>query len=170
MGELRRKTRQLWKLIWKLMTIIDDQLMISEFILYLTLFYFLWCCLQCLSYIRNSDLFRKRVLCLLGNIFCQWFVNCWQRGGYQVVNCIRDFEENGLWHFNDRQQWICLIFVKLKWFGYLYGGWMFSESVLAGLPFPSRQYFSVILLQEPFQLMSKFTRYRLYIFSDTVCC
>ena len=46
---------------------------------------------------------------------------------------------------------------------------MFSECVLAGLPFPSRQYwfailsFRVILLLEPSQLMSKFTRHRLYI-------
>ena len=32
---------------------------------------------------------------------------------------------------------------------------MFSVSVLAGLPFPSRQSFRVILLLEPFQLMSK---------------
>ena len=47
---------------------------------------------------------------------------------------------------------------------------MFSESVLAGLPFPSRQSFSVILLLEPFQLMSKFTRHRLFIFSDHVYC
>ena len=40
-----------------------------------------------------------------------------------------------------------LVFVKLKWFGYLYGGWMFSESVLAGLPsFPSRQISSWSLL------------------------
>ena len=38
---------------------------------------------------------------------------------------------------------------------------MFSESVLAGLP--SRQSFRVILLLEPFQLMSKFRRNRLYI-------
>ena len=51
-------------------------------------------------------MFRKRVLCLLGSIFCLWFVICWQKGGYQIVNCIRDFEENGLWHFNDRQRWI----------------------------------------------------------------
>ena len=144
------------------MTIIDDRLMISVFILFLTLFYFVWCCLQCL--------FRKQVLCLLGSIFCLWFVTCWQRGGYQVVNCIGDFEENGLWRFNDRQQWIALVFMKLKWFGYLYGGWMFSESVLVGFPFPSRQSFRVILLLEPFQLMSKFTRHRLYIFSDHVYC
>ena len=34
---------------------------------------------------------------------------------------------------------------------------MFSESVLAGLPFPSRQSYRVTLLLEPFQLMSKFT-------------
>ena len=47
---------------------------------------------------------------------------------------------------------------------------MFSESVLAGLPFPSRQFFKIILLLEPFQLMSKFTRYRLYIFSDHGYC
>ena len=47
---------------------------------------------------------------------------------------------------------------------------MFSESVLAGLSFPSRQSFRVILLLEPFQLMSKFTRQRLYIFSDHVYC
>ena len=48
---------------------------------------------------------------------------------------------------------------------------MFSESVLAGLPFPTRQSFRVILLLEPFQLlMSKFTRHRLYIFSDHVYC
>ena len=40
---------------------------------------------------------------------------------------------------------------------------MFSVSVLAGLPFPSRQSFRVILLLEPFQLMSKFARHRLYI-------
>ena len=39
---------------------------------------------------------------------------------------------------------------------------MFSESVLASLPFPSRQSFRVILLLEPFQLMSKFTQ-TLYI-------
>ena len=39
-----------------------------------------------------------------------------------------------------------LVFVKLKWFGYLYGGWMFNESFLAGLPFPSRQSFRVIAL------------------------
>ena len=47
---------------------------------------------------------------------------------------------------------------------------MFSESVLAGLPFPSRQCFRVILLLELFQLMSKFTRHRFYIFSDHVYC
>ena len=47
---------------------------------------------------------------------------------------------------------------------------MLSESVLAGLPFPSRQSFMVILLVEPFQLMSKFTRHGLYIFSDHVYC
>ena len=47
---------------------------------------------------------------------------------------------------------------------------MFSESVLAGLPFLSRQFFRVILLLEPFQLMSKFTRHRLYIFSNHVYC
>ena len=35
---------------------------------------------------------------------------------------------------------------------------MFNVSVLAGLPFPSRQSFRVILLLEPLQLMSKFTR------------
>ena len=40
---------------------------------------------------------------------------------------------------------------------------MFSENVLAGLTFPSRQSFRIILLLEPFQLMSKFTRHRLYI-------
>ena len=40
---------------------------------------------------------------------------------------------------------------------------MFSVSVLAGLPFPARQSFGVILLLEPFQLMSKFTRHSLYI-------
>ena len=45
---------------------------------------------------------------------------------------------------------------------------MFSESVLAGLPFPSRQSFRVILLLVPFQLMSKFTTHILYIFSDHV--
>ena len=45
---------------------------------------------------------------------------------------------------------------------------MFSESVLAGLSFPSRPSFRVILLLEPSQLMSKFTRHRLYIFSDHV--
>ena len=63
-----------------------------------------------------------------------------------------------------------LVFMKLKCFGYLYGGWMFSESVLAGLPFPLRQSFRVILLLEPFQLMSKFTRHRLYILSDRAYC
>ena len=47
---------------------------------------------------------------------------------------------------------------------------MFRESVLAGLPFPSRQSFRVILLLEPFQLMSKFIRHILYIFSDHVYC
>ena len=47
---------------------------------------------------------------------------------------------------------------------------MFSESVLAGLPFPSRQSFRVILLLEPFQLRSNFTRHRLFIFSDHVYC
>ena len=47
---------------------------------------------------------------------------------------------------------------------------MFSESVLTGLPFPSRQSFVVILLLEPFQLMSKFTKHRLYILSDRVYC
>ena len=47
---------------------------------------------------------------------------------------------------------------------------MFSESVLAGLPFLSRQSFRVNFLLEPFQLMSKFTRHRLYIFSDHVYC
>ena len=47
---------------------------------------------------------------------------------------------------------------------------MFSESVLAGLPFPPRQSFRVILLLEYFQLMSKFTRPRLDIFSDHVYC
>ena len=46
---------------------------------------------------------------------------------------------------------------------------MFSESVLAGLPFPARQSFRVILLLEPFQLMNKFTRHRL-ILSDHVYC
>ena len=40
---------------------------------------------------------------------------------------------------------------------------MFSECVLAGLPFPSRQSFRVILLLEPLQLMSKFTKHRLNI-------
>ena len=40
---------------------------------------------------------------------------------------------------------------------------MFSVSVLAGLPFPSRQSFRAILLLEPFQLMSKFARHRLSI-------
>ena len=40
---------------------------------------------------------------------------------------------------------------------------MFSVSVLAGLPFPSRQSFKVVLLLEPFQLMSKFTKHRLNI-------
>ena len=63
-----------------------------------------------------------------------------------------------------------LVFVKLKLFGYLHGGWMLSESVLVGLPFPSRQSFRVNLLLEPFQLMIKFTRHRLYIFSDHVHC
>ena len=47
---------------------------------------------------------------------------------------------------------------------------MFSENVLAGLPFPSRMSFRVILLLEPFQLMSKFTKHRLKIFSDQVYC
>ena len=47
---------------------------------------------------------------------------------------------------------------------------MLSESVLAGLPFPSRQSFRVTLLLELFQLMSKFTRHRLYILSDHVYC
>ena len=47
---------------------------------------------------------------------------------------------------------------------------MFSESVLAGLPFPSRQSFGVILLLEPFQLMSRFTRHRLCILSDHDYC
>ena len=47
---------------------------------------------------------------------------------------------------------------------------MLSESVLAGLPFPSRQSFRVILLLEPFQFLSKFTRHRLYILSDHVYC
>ena len=47
---------------------------------------------------------------------------------------------------------------------------MFSVSVLAGLPFQSRQSFNVILLLKPFQLMSKFTRHRLYILSDHVYC
>ena len=36
-------------------------------------------------------------------------------------------------------------------------------SIFAGLPFPSRQSFRVILLLEPFQLMSKFTIHRLDI-------
>ena len=36
-------------------------------------------------------------------------------------------------------------------------------SVFVGLLFPSRQSFRVILLLEPFQLMSKFTIHRLYI-------
>ena len=63
-----------------------------------------------------------------------------------------------------------LVFEELKRFGYLLGGWMFSESVLAGLQFPSRQSFRVVLLLEPFLLMSKFTRQRLYIFSDHVYC
>ena len=40
---------------------------------------------------------------------------------------------------------------------------MFNVSVLAGLPFPSRQFFRVVLLLEPFQLMSKFTSHILYI-------
>ena len=70
---------------------------------------------------------------------------------------------------------------------------MFSESVLAGLPFSLRQSFGFegsmwdlivsvpdhylsfyftgfVLLLEPFQLMSKFTIHRLYIFSDHVYC
>ena len=48
---------------------------------------------------------------------------------------------------------------------------MFSVSVLAGLPFPSRQSFRVILLLEPFQLMRKFARHRLYMLkSDHVYC
>ena len=42
---------------------------------------------------------------------------------------------------------------------------MFSESVLAGLPFPSRHSFRVILFLESFQLLSKFTRHRLYLSS-----
>ena len=79
---------------------------ISVFILYLITFYIVWCCLHVWVISENSDFFRKRVLCLLGSIFCLWFVNCWQKGGYQIVNCIRDFEENGLWHFNDRHRWI----------------------------------------------------------------
>ena len=41
---------------------------------------------------------------------------------------------------------------------------MFSESVLAGLPFSSRQSCRVILLLEPFQLMIKFTGHRLDIY------
>ena len=41
---------------------------------------------------------------------------------------------------------------------------MFNVSVLAGLPFPSRQSFRVILPLELFQLMSKFTRYIFYIY------
>ena len=45
---------------------------------------------------------------------------------------------------------------------------MFSESVLVGLSFLSRQSFGVILLLESFQLMSKFIRHGLYIFSDHV--
>ena len=57
-----------------------------------------------------------------------------------------------------------VIWIFVRWLG------VFSESVLAALPFPSMQSFSVILLLEPFQLMSKFTRYRLDIFSDTVYC
>ena len=43
---------------------------------------------------------------------------------------------------------------------------MFSEIAFAGLPFPSRQSFRgffFFLLLDPFQLMSKFTRHRLYI-------
>ena len=40
---------------------------------------------------------------------------------------------------------------------------MFNVSVLAGLRFPSRQSFRIILLLESFQLMSKFTRQTLYI-------
>ena len=47
---------------------------------------------------------------------------------------------------------------------------MFSGSVLVGLPFPSRQSIRVVLLLEPFQLMSKFLRHRLYIFIDHVYC
>ena len=47
---------------------------------------------------------------------------------------------------------------------------MFSESVLAGLPFPSMQSFRVILLLELFQIMNKFKRHRLYICSDHVYC
>ena len=47
---------------------------------------------------------------------------------------------------------------------------MFSESVLVGLSFLSRQSFRVILLLEPFQLMSKFIRHGLDIFSDHVYC
>ena len=96
--------------------------MISVFILYLTLFYFVWCCLQCLKYIykkQTSDLFRKRGLCLLGSIFCLWFVNCWQKGGYQIVNCIRDFEEMVFDILMTGNGEFALVFVKLKWFGYL---------------------------------------------------
>ena len=46
--------------------------MISVFILYLTLFYFVWCCLQCLSYIRK-----------------QWFVS--------KTGCSVAFSVCGLW-------------------------------------------------------------------------
>ena len=41
---------------------------------------------------------------------------------------------------------------------------MFSESGLADLPFPSRQSFRIILLLDPLQLMSKFTRHLVILF------
>ena len=76
------------------MTIIDDRF--DDFCVY-SVFNTV---LLSLTLSTMSKLYQETLICfeliLLGSIFCLWFVNCWQRGGYQVVNCIRDFEENGL--------------------------------------------------------------------------
>ena len=93
--------------------------MISVFILYLILF------LLRLMLSTMSTLYQKTVICFengLDSIVYLWIVNCSQKGGYQIVNCIRDFEENGLWHLNDRQRWMCfslreieVIWIFVRW-------------------------------------------------------
>ena len=141
-GELRRKTCQLWKLIWKQKTIIDDRLMISVFNNY-SVFNTV---LLCLMLSAMSKLYQKTVI-FFENGFCACYVafsvcGLWtaDRGAdiklwtaYEILKkMVLDSLMTGSGEF-------ALVFVKLKWFRYLYGGWMFSESVLVGLPFPSRQ-------------------------------